>query len=214
MARKTGVYLIDDHHVVREAVASLLDAEDDIHVVGQSGTAREGIAGVVATRADVVVTDLKMPGLSGLSAISEIAATAPATGIVVFTMYDNPAYVWETMNAGARAYLLKSAPKEDLLRAVRAVAGGAGFLQAEVTMPLLRRLANDARAESQRSLLTLREMQILECLAEGYSNKTVAHTLEITEETVKSHLKNLYEKLGASDRAHAVAIALRQTLIE
>jgi DNA-binding NarL/FixJ family response regulator len=214
MARKTGVYLIDDHHVVREAVASLLDAEDDIHVVGQSGTAREGIAGVVATRADVVVTDLKMPGMSGLSAISEIAATAPATGIVVFTMYDNPAYVWETMNAGARAYLLKSAPKEDLLRAVRAVAGGAGFLQAEVTMPLLRRLANDARAESQRSLLTLREMQILECLAEGYSNKTVAHTLEITEETVKSHLKNLYEKLGASDRAHAVAIALRQTLIE
>jgi len=214
MRKEIRVYLIDDHNVVREAVASLLEAETDICVVGQSGAAREGIAGLVDTRADIVITDLKMPGMSGLSAISEIRAVAPATGIVVFTMYDNPAYVWETMNSGARAYLLKSAPKEDLLRAVRAVAGGAGFLQAEVTMPLLKRLANDARAESQRNLLTLREMQILECLAEGYTNKTVAVTLDITEETVKSHLKNLYEKLGASDRAHAVAIALRQTIIE
>ncbi len=212
--KRIRVYLIDDHNVVREAVASLLEAEPDISVVGQSSAAREGINGVVETQANIVIIDLKMPGMSGLSAISEIAALAPAAGIVVFTMYDNPAYVWETMNSGARAYLLKSAPKEDLLRAVRAVASGAGFLQAEVTMPLLKRLANDARAESQRSLLTLREMQILECLAEGSSNKTVASTLEITEETVKSHLKNLYEKLGASDRAHAVAIALRQTIIE
>lgn len=212
--KRIRVYLIDDHNVVREAVASLLEAEPDISVVGQSSAAREGINGVVETQATIVIIDLKMPGMSGLSAISEIAALAPAAGIVVFTMYDNPAYVWETMNSGARAYLLKSAPKEDLLRAVRAVASGAGFLQAEVTMPLLKRLANDARAESQRSLLTLREMQILECLAEGSSNKTVASTLEITEETVKSHLKNLYEKLGASDRAHAVAIALRQTIIE
>jgi DNA-binding NarL/FixJ family response regulator len=208
------VYLIDDHNVVREAVASLLEAEADIRVVGQSSTARAGIEGVVDSGADLVITDLKMPGMSGLSAIGEILAAAPATGIVVFTMYDNPAYVWETMNSGARAYLLKSAPKEDLLRAVRAVAAGAGFLQAEVTIPLLKRLAHDARTESQKNLLTLREMQILECLAEGYSNKTVAQTLEITEETVKSHLKNLYEKLGASDRAHAVAIALRQTIIE
>jgi DNA-binding NarL/FixJ family response regulator len=212
--KRIRVYLIDDHNVVREAVASLLEAEPDISVVGQSSAAREGINGVVETQANIVIIDLKMPGMSGLSAISEIAALAPAAGIVVFTMYDNPAYVWETMNSGARAYLLKSAPKEDLLRAVRAVASGAGFLQAEVTMPLLKRLANDARAESQRSLLTLREMQILECLAEGSSNKTVASTLDITEETVKSHLKNLYEKLGASDRAHAVAIALRQTIIE
>ncbi len=212
--KQIRVYLIDDHNVVREAVASLLESEPDIFVVGQSSSAREGISGVVESKANIVIVDLKMPGMSGLSAISEIAALATGAGIVVFTMYDNPAYVWETMNSGARAYLLKSAPKEDLLRAIRAVAAGAGFLQAEVTMPLLKRLANDARAESQRSLLTLREMQILECLAEGSSNKSVASTLEITEETVKSHLKNLYEKLGASDRAHAVAIALRQTIIE
>ena len=111
--KRIRVYLIDDHNVVREAVASLLEAEPDISVVGQSSAAREGINGVVETQANIVIIDLKMPGMSGLSAISEIAALAPAAGIVVFTMYDNPAYVWETMNSGARAYLLKSAPKED-----------------------------------------------------------------------------------------------------
>lgn len=207
-------YLIDDHHVLRQAVAALLEAEDDISVVGQSGDARLGIAEVLAMQPDIVVVDLKMPGMSGLSAIGELAKSLPSAGLIVFTMYDNPAYVWETMNAGARGYLLKSATKDDLLRAVRAVSTGAGYLQAEVTLPLLKRLAHDARTGDGRRTLTLREMQILEFLAEGQSNKLIARTLAVTDETVKSHLKNLYEKLGASDRAHAVAIALRQRLIE
>lgn len=206
--------LVDDHHVLREAVAAMLDAEPDISVVGQSGDAAGGIALILETRPDVVVMDLKMPGQSGLSAIAEIGKALPDTGIVVFTMYDNAAYVWETMNAGARGYLLKSASKPDLLRAVRAVASGAGYLQAEVTMPLLKRLAHDARSADARRALSLREMQVLEYLAEGKSNKLIARTLSITEETVKSHFKNLYDKLGAADRAHAVAIALRQRLIE
>lgn len=210
----TTVLLIDDHNVVREAVASLLDAERDITVVGQCDNARDGIAMAATLVPDVIVIDLKMPGMSGLSAITELQRSVSDARIVVFTMYDNPAYVWETMNSGARAYLLKSAPKEELLRAVRAVAGGAGFLQAEVTMPLLKRLAYEANTAQQRRSLTLREMQILECLADGLSNKGIANRLSVTEETIKSHLKNLYEKLGASDRAHAVAIALRQNLIE
>jgi DNA-binding NarL/FixJ family response regulator len=214
LRRPITIYLIDDHHVVREAVASMLDAEPDMVVTGQSGDARAGIDEAVGKRPDLIIVDLKMPGMSGLSAIGELAKALPSAGIIVFTMHDNPAYVWETMNSGARAYLLKSASKNELLRAVRAVARGAGFLQAEVTLPLLKRLAYDARNQHERSTLTLRETQILECLAEGLSNKGIAATLTLTEETVKSHLKNLYEKLGASDRAHAVAIALRQRMIE
>jgi DNA-binding NarL/FixJ family response regulator len=192
----------------------MLATEADIEVVGQSGDAEAGVAAVLADAPDVVLLDLKLPGMSGLKAIGQIALARPAAGIIVFTMYDSPAYVWETMNAGARGYLLKSAGKDELLRAVRAVAGGAGFLQAEVTLPLLKRMAHDARAADARQALTLRELQILERLAEGRSNKGVARDLDITEETVKSHLKNLYDKLGASDRAHAVALALRQRLIE
>ncbi|MEQ9150421.1 MAG: response regulator transcription factor [Parvibaculum sp.] len=212
--KKITTYLIDDHHVLRQAVVKMLEAEDDIAVVGQSGDARTGIGEIERLRPNVAVLDLKMPGMGGLAAIGEIVKSAPRTGIIIFTMYDNPAYVWETTNAGASGYVLKSASKEDLLRAVRAVHAGAGYLQAEVTKPLLRRLAQDARSAGQKATLTSRELQVLECLAEGQSNKVIAYTLSITEDTVKAHLKSLYDKLDASDRAHAVAIALRQQLIE
>ena len=208
-------YLIDDHQAVRQAVAGMLQgANQDIEIVGQSDDARTGISEIQVLRPQVVVIDLKMPGMSGLSAIAELMKSIPAIRIIVFTMYDNPAYVWETINAGASGSLLKSASKDELIRAVRAVAAGAGYLQAEVTMPLLKRFAHDARTTDARHALTLREMQVLERLADGDANKTIASRFAVTEETVKSHLKNLYEKLGASDRAHAVAIALRQRLIE
>ena len=208
------VYLLDDHHVLRQALATMLNAEPDMRVVGDSGDPRAGIDAIIALQPKVAIVDLKMPGMSGLSAISEINRAAPQVGIIVFTMYDNPAYVWETTNNGASGYVLKDASKDDLLRAVRAVASGAGYLQAEVTKPLLKRLAADAKSQGQKSALTSREIQILAQLAEGQSNKVIAGSLTIAEDTVKQHLKSLYEKLGAADRAHAVAIALRQRLIE
>lgn len=211
---RTRVFLLDDHTVLRQAVRVMLEAENDIEIVGEAGDGVQGVAGIGRTRPDVAIVDLKMPGMGGLSAIPEIVRTSPKTAIIVFTMYNNPVYVYEAMHAGASGYVLKSASKEDLLRAIRAVKQGAGFLQAEVTKPLLRRLVLDARAEAERSNLTLREIQILEFLAEGKSNKEIANFLSISDETVKTHLKRLYEKLGASDRAQAVAIALRQSLIE
>jgi DNA-binding NarL/FixJ family response regulator len=212
---KVRIYLVDDHQAVRQAVAVMLEAaEHGFKVIGQSDDATSGIAEVLRLKPDVLIIDLKMPGVSGLSAIAQISAADPAIRTVVFTMYDNPAYVWETINAGASGYLLKSAPKDELIRAVRAVSAGAGYLQAEVTKPLLKRFAQDARMADTRRLLTLRETQILECLANGESNKSIGRHFSVAEETVKTHLRNLYEKLGACDRAHAVAIALRQRLIE
>ena len=215
MTKATRVFLIDDHHVLRQAIARMLDQEPDIAVVGQAGDAQSGIRAMEALQPypEIVVIDLKMPGQSGMSAIAEIMAAHPDTRIIVFTMYDNPGYVWSTMNAGARGYLLKSASGTDLLRAVRSVAKGGAYLQAEITMPLLKRLVHDARTTDDKGALSVREMHILEALADGLSNKMIAKSLSITEETVKSHLKKIYEKLGASDRAHAVAIALRQQLI-
>ena len=211
---RTRVFLLDDHTVLRQAVRVMLEAENDIEIVGEAADGVQGIAGIGREKPDVAIVDLKMPGMSGLSAIPEIGRVSPKTAIIAFTMYNNPVYVYEAMHAGASGYVLKSASKEDLLRAIRAVNQGAGFLQAEVTKPLLRRLALDARAEAERSNLTLREIQILEFLAEGNSNKEIASFLSISDETVKTHLKRLYDKLGASDRAQAVAIALRQNLIE
>ncbi len=208
-----SVYLVDDHTVVRQSVRVMLEAEPDLVVVGEAGEGRAGVRGIAATRPAVAIVDLKMPGLPGLATIPEILAAAPHTGIIVFTMYDNASYVHEAMQAGASGYVLKSASKEELVRAVRAVHAGAGFLQAEVTKPLLRRLAADARSAGSAATLSLREIEVVELLAQGKSNKAIGQLLTISEETVKTHLKRLYEKLGAADRAQAVAIALRQQLI-
>ena len=207
------VYLIDDHTVVRQSVRVMLEAEGDLQVVGEAGEGRAGIRGVATLAPDVAIVDLKMPGLPGLAAIPEILAASPRTGVIVFTMFDNASYVHEAMHAGASGYVLKSASKDDLVRAVRAVHAGAGFLQAEVTKPLLRRLAADAKLAGTATALSRREIEVLELLAEGKSNKAIGQVLTISEETVKTHLKRLYEKLGAADRAQAVAIALRQQLI-
>jgi DNA-binding NarL/FixJ family response regulator len=209
-----STYLIDDHNAVRQAVATMLEGCDDIRVVGQAADAETALRELATLRPDVILLDLKLPGQSGIVAMPEILAHAPHSRIVVFTMYDNPAFVWETINAGAAGYLLKTASKEELLHAIRAVAGGGGYLHASVTMPVLKRVAHDARSLGSRRELTPRERQILEALAEGRSNKLIAQQLSLSEETVKSHLRSLYEKLGAEDRAHAVSIALRQRLID
>jgi DNA-binding NarL/FixJ family response regulator len=208
------VFLLDDHTVLRQAVRVMLDVEGSIEVVGEAGDVESGVPEIARTDPDVALVDLKMPGVSGLEAIRRIVADAPRTSIVVFTMHKNPAYVYEAMNAGASGYILKSASKEELLRAIRAVYQGSGFLQAEVTKPLLLRLAADAKVESDRTNLTLREIEIVELLADGKGNRDIARSLSISEETIKTHLRRIYEKLGASDRAQAVAIALRQHLIE
>jgi DNA-binding NarL/FixJ family response regulator len=209
-----SVFLVDDHTVVRQAVRLMLEAEPDLRIVGEAGDGRTAIEGIRTLKPQVAIVDLAMPGLPGLATIPEILRVSPETIVVVFTMHKNPAYVVEAMHAGARGYVLKSASKDELIGAVRAVSGGGGFLQPEVAGPILRRLASDAKLETTRTNLTLREIQILEYLSEGHGNRDIGKRLSISEETVKTHLKHVYEKLGAADRAQAVAIALRQKLIE
>jgi DNA-binding NarL/FixJ family response regulator len=194
------IFLIDDHTVLRQAVRLMLEAEPGLAVVGEAGDADEGVRGVAAARPDVAIVDLKLPGTPGLAAIPKLLAASPDTAVIAFTMYNNAAYVREARQAGARAYVLKSASKEELLRAVRGVHAGAG------------RLAREARADAGAP--SARELQVLELLGEGNSNKEIAQKLAISDETVKTHLRHLYEKLGVTDRAQAVAIALRQQLID
>jgi DNA-binding NarL/FixJ family response regulator len=208
------VYLIDDHHVVRQAVVEMLSAESDVSVIGQSGDVASALDAIARETPDIAIVDLRLPGMNGLAAIKEIRARAPNIGIIVFTMYDNPAYVHESINLGAGGYVLKSASKTDLLRAVRAVFNDGTYFPNELTRPLLNRLVQQSKSGDETSVLTPRELQMLEFLAEGRSSKEIANFLAIAEATVKGHLKNLYEKLGASDRAHAVAIALRQRIID
>ena len=211
---RPGVLLVDDHVAVRQALRMMLEAEADVTVVGEASSGAEGIAAAARLGPDVTIVDLAMPGMGGLAAIPELRRVAPRTAILVFTMHHNTAYVHEAMRAGARGYVLKSAPKEELLAAIRALTAGGGYLQPAITGTVLRRLLSDTRVAGGRSAITAREVQILEAVADGKSNKEIAGALAIAEDTVKTHLRNLFEKLGAADRAQAVAIALRQNLIE
>ena len=211
---RPGVLLVDDHVAVRQALRMMLEAEADVTVVGEASSGAEGIAAAARLAPDVTIVDLAMPGMGGLAAIPELRRVAPRTAILVFTMHHNTAYVHEAMRAGARGYVLKSAPKEELLAAIRALTAGGGYLQPAITGTVLRRLLSDTRVAGGRSAITAREVQILEAVADGKSNKEIAGALAIAEDTVKTHLRNLFEKLGATDRAQAVAIALRQNLIE
>jgi DNA-binding NarL/FixJ family response regulator len=208
------VLLVDDHTAVRQAVRVMLEAEPGITIVGEAGDGGEAVRAAERMHADVILIDLAMPGIPGLAAIPSLRQASPRSAILVFTMHKNAAYVYEAMRAGARGYVLKSARKEELVEAIRAVHAGGGFLQPEVAGPILRRIAADARVEEGRSDLTLREIQVLEAVADGKSNKEIGTAFSISEETVKTHLRKLFDKLGASDRAQAVAIALRSHLIE
>ncbi len=212
MSRIT-LFLVDDHTAVRAGVRVMLETERDLAVAGEAGDGAEALREIAVIRPDVVLLDLAMPGIGGLDAIPEIRAASPRTAILVFTMHANAAYVTAAMRAGARGYLLKSARQADLIAAIRAVHGGHGYLQPEITGPLLRRVVADERVAAGQGALTAREVQVLEAVADGKSNKEIAAAIGIAEDTVKTHLRRLFEKLGASDRAQAVAIALRQRII-
>ena len=212
--RHTRVLLVDDHTAIRQALRMMLESEADMVVVGEAGDGAEGVAVAATLEPDVTIVDLAMPGMGGLAAIPALRKAAPRTAILVFTMHESAAYVHEAMRTGARGYLLKSAHKEELLSAIRALRAGGGYLQPRITGTVLRRLVGDARVAGDAGLLTAREIQILEAVADGKSNKEIAAAMSIAEDTVKTHLRRLFEKLGAADRAHAVAIALRQNLID
>ena len=208
------IFFVDDHAVLRQAVSAMLDAEDDFTVVGEAGTGREALAKVQAAAPDVILLDLKMPEAGGLEVLQELRQLSPKASVIVFTMYESPAYVNAACRAGAAGYVLKSVGRDELTAAIRAVHGGRRFLHDEIARPLLKRAVLEAKLRPGRGGLTVRDVQVLELLSDGKSNKEVAATFGISEETVKSHLKRLFEKLGVSDRTEAVALALRQNLID
>jgi DNA-binding NarL/FixJ family response regulator len=209
---KLRIFLADDHTVLRQGVRLILEAEPDITVIGEAADSEETCRLVPQLKPDILLLDVKMPGLGGLALLPSLIQVSPRTAIIVFTMYDNPGYVYQALRAGARGYILKNVEREELLRAIRAVFRGGGFIQAEVTRPLLKRLSLEVHGG--QDILTTVELGVLQALADGKLNKEIAYELGISEETVKTHLKHIYEKLGASARTHAVAIALRQRLIE
>ena len=205
--------VVDDHEVLRQGLRFMLRNEADLIIVAEAMDGRAALENLQAVQPDVLLLDVKMPGMDGLETLRNIRVRWPDLPVLIFTMFDDPEYVEEALECGASGYLLKSVTREELLRAVRAVSSGAGYLQAEITRPLLERFARSTTTREMPQLRP-RELEVLELLAEGLPNKEIARRLGITEATVKGHLSQLYDKLGAADRAHAVALALRNRLID
>src|SRR5207244_2022958 len=207
VADEISVLIVDDHEVVREGLRLSLLRSPQIRVVGEAPDGETAIALAGRRRPDVIIMDLRMPGMDGIEATEEILKTSPDTAVIVFTAYSERALLSRSLESGAKGYILKEAPHETLLRAIEKVAGGETFVD-----PAL--MPNLIQGRDGGDSLTQREREILQLLADGMSNADVAQRLFISQETVKSHVRHILVKLEADTRTQAVAIALREAMID
>ena len=200
--------IVDDHPVVRDGLRGIFSGDNRFDVVGEAGNGAEAITLAEAHRPDVVLMDLRMPQVDGVTAIAELARRGVTSRILVLTTYDTDSDVLPAIEAGATGYLLKDAPREELFRAVEAASRG----QAVLSPAVATRLVSQMRAPASEPL-SQREHEVLGLIARGSTNKETAATLFISEATVKTHLLHIYTKLGVNDRAAAVAVAFERGLL-
>jgi DNA-binding NarL/FixJ family response regulator len=200
------ILCVDDHPMFREGIASVIESQPDMELVGLAATGAEGIALARDRAPDVTLMDLRLPDMSGIRAISSIRQHRPDARILMLTTFEGDAEVQRALAAGARAYVLKSASPQELGKIIRQVNSGKGYLPPEIAAQLARRLSDDAISE--------REIEVLRLVADGNRNKDIADKLSIAEATVKAHIKRIMAKLGARDRTQAVSIAVQRGIIQ
>jgi DNA-binding NarL/FixJ family response regulator len=199
--------IVDDHEVVREGLRLSLSRAPHIRVVGEAADGNAAIELVGRRKPNVVIMDVRMPGLDGLDATKALMERDPETAVLIFTAYSERSLLARGLESGAKGYILKEAPHETLVRAIEKVAGGDSFIDPALMPAFL-------SGKDREDMLTAREREILQLLADGMSNADVAQRLFISQETVKSHVRHILAKLEADTRTHAVAIALRDAIID
>jgi DNA-binding NarL/FixJ family response regulator len=222
------ILIADDHALVRDGYQRMMDREPDLEVVGEASNGREAVELCRRLRPDLVLMDVRMPEMDGLEATREIKGELSTTSVLVVTTYDNPDYLFEAVEAGAAGYVLKDAPKHQLLDAVRRTLSGESPLNQELAMQLISRFAHGSReptaqagvpkprgaaAAPPREALTPRELEILQLLAQGKSNPQIAQELVISRLTAKTHVERIIRKLGVSDRTQAALRAIELGMV-
>ncbi len=209
------VVLADDQELMREGLALILDAQDDLEVVGQAGDGVQAVREVARLRPDVVLMDVRMPVLDGLAATRRIVASGLPTRVLVLTTYDVDDYVYDALTAGASGFLLKEAPRRSLVQAVRTVCAGDVLIAAEPTRRLIESVQSHRPAppSPRLSTLTAREAQVLTAVARGLSNAEISAELFVSEATVKTHVARLLSKLGQRDRVQLVVYAYENGVV-
>jgi DNA-binding NarL/FixJ family response regulator len=207
--------IADDQQIIREGLAGMLSREPGLELVGVAENGQAAAELAAALRPDIVLMDLRMPVMTGAQAIRQIRKTCPETRVIILTVYDNDEELFDGLRAGAKAFLLKDVSREELVQVMRQVSEGQTVLQPEVTTLLLERLADMPEAGARApARITGRELDVLNLLARGSSNKEIGQRLAISEHTVKTHVANIFAKLEARDRAEAVAKAIQKGIIQ
>ena len=204
------ILVVDDHPIVREGLVAVLEDREDFQVVGAAGSGAAAVAMAERLHPDVALLDLEMPDVQGTETIVRLTERVPEARLLIFTAYAVEELVLNTIRAGAKGYLLKGATSEEIENAIRAVHAGESYLTPRVAAMVMAQVATPKPA---RPTLTPRETEILRQIAAGHSSKQIAHALTIAEPTVKFHIRSLFNKLGADNRAQAVALALQQGLL-
>jgi DNA-binding NarL/FixJ family response regulator len=197
---------VDDHPLLREGIAAMIRSQRDMELVGEASTGKEGLERFRQHRPDVTLMDLRLPDMGGVDAMTAIRTEFPDARIIVLTTFEGDVEIQRALEAGARGYLLKSMPPKELLEGIRQVHAGKKRIPPEIVAHLAEHLSDET--------LTSREVEVLREVAAGNRNRDIAERLFISEETVKVHVKHVMEKLGASDRTEAVAIAIRRGIIQ
>ena len=200
------VLSVDDHPLLREGIAALVGNQTDMQLVAEASNGREALEEFRKYRPDITLMDLQMPGMSGIDTMSAIRGECPDARIIVLTTHAGDVQISRALKAGARAYLLKGSLRKELLETIRAVHAGHKRLSSEAAAEIAEHATDD--------VLTPREIEVLHLVAGGNANKEIAARLSLTEETVKSHVRNILAKLGANDRTHAVAIGVKRGIID
>ena len=215
MSDRIRVLLVDDHEVVRLGLRAVLEVEPDLELVGDADTVARAVVAANRLRPDLVLLDVVLPDGSGIEACREIRATLPGVRVLILTSFGDETAVLSAMLAGASGYLLKNAPRADLLQAIRAVAGGATLLDPAVAKVVQQRLAGlSAGKDNTRSGLSEREREVIALVARGLTNREIAESLIISEKTARNHVSNILDKLGLSRRSEAAAYAVRHGIAQ
>lgn len=204
------VVIADDHRIVRDGIRWMLADAHPIEIVGEAESGEALLALLAESPVDVVLLDVRMPGMSGLDALERIRREFPQVRVAVLSMHDQPAYVRRAVELGAAGYLLKNTGRDELIRALHTIAEGGSYLQGNVIAPLI----TDTVPNEPAPHLSPRERQVLQLVADGFENKQIATELQVAEATVKTYLRGIFDRLGVSSRAEAVAVGLREGMIE
>ncbi|KPL79487.1 response regulator [Herpetosiphon geysericola] len=203
------ILVVDDHPVVREGLVAILSTQADFAVVGEASDGRQALALCQQLQPDLLLLDLELPELDGVAVLEQLNLATAELRVLVFTAFDTDERIIGAVRAGAQGYLLKGAPRDELFAAIRLIYAGGSTLHPLIASKLLRQVQRDTSLVE----LTPREHEVLQHLAQGFANKQIAYTLNITERTVKFHLNSIFQKLGAHNRTEAVSIAYERQLI-